>query len=252
MPAETRQPIAGQHRFTITFRGYKPAEVDEVLAELGNQAQSLVADLDRLSREKQQLAARLLSAIEHAATLSTQVKHLSASAGSADGLSARISAIMELASAEADTLTAQAKALLEQTRTSQAELEERRAQFDVEQRQLIASAQADAERLHEQAQQAARAHRAEAEAEAERILDEARTTARATVEEAKRRAAADVDRLHEHLRDTLPSALDALIKDAIALLPSRDDSATTAGDETVVVPQQRQPRTKPSPTPRAR
>jgi len=251
MPAETRQPIAGQHRFTVTFRGYKPAEVDQALAELSDQVENLVADLDRLSREKQQLAARLLSAINQAGTLSTRVKHLSASAGSADGLSERIKVILELASAEADAMTAQAKALLEQTKSSQAELDQRRAQFDRERSQLIASAQAEAERLREEAQQAAQAHRAETATETERILHEARTTARATVEEANRAAAADVDRLHEHLREALLSALDAVIKDATALLPSRVDGASTVGNDAVVLPQQRRPLTKPTPTPRS-
>jgi DivIVA domain-containing protein len=250
MPAETRQPIAGQHRFTVTFRGYKPAEVDQVVAELNDQVENLVGDLDRLSREKQQLSARLLSAINQANTLSAQVKHLSASAGSADGLSERIRAILGLASAEADTITAHATAILEQTKSSQADLDQRRARFDVERSQLIASAQAEAERMREEAQQAARAHRAETDTEAERILAEARTTARAAVEEAHRAAAADVDRLHEHLRATLPSALDAIIKDAIALLPSRVDGAPTADNEAVVLPEQRRPVTKPTLTPR--
>jgi DivIVA domain-containing protein len=245
MAAEPERHTAGQHGFTVALRGYRPAEVDQVLAELRAQVDSLVADRDRLSEQKDQLASRLLAAIRRTDELGTQVKHLSASAGSADGLSERIRAILELASAEADAVTTQARELLEQAKTAQTELDHRRAQLDVERKQVLASARAEADQLRQEALQASSAHRAEAQAEAERILGEARTAATAAVDHAHRTAAADADRLREHLLAELPRRLNAIIDDAVGQLPGPAETTPTAADpaEAVVLPQQRQPQT---------
>jgi multidrug efflux pump subunit AcrA (membrane-fusion protein) len=92
----------------------------------------------------------LLSAIRRTNELDTRVKHLSASAESADGLSERVRVILELASAEVNAMTTQAGKLLEQAKTTQTELDHRQAQLDADQRQLLASARAEADQLREQ------------------------------------------------------------------------------------------------------
>jgi V/A-type H+-transporting ATPase subunit G/H len=204
---------------------------------------SLAADRDRLSEQKNQLASRLLSAIRRANELDARVKHLSASADSADGLSERIRVILELASAEAIAMTTQARKLLEQANTSRTELDRRQAQLDTDQHQILASARAEADQQRQEALEAASAQRAVAQAEAERILDEVRTSAKEVVDEAHRAAAADVDRLRERLLAELPRQVNAVIDDAIAQLPSGPEGPVTADGsvESVVVPQQRQP-----------
>ena len=204
---------------------------------------SLTADRDRLSEQKNQLASRLLSAIRRTNELDARVKHLSASAESADGLSERIRVILELASAEANAMTTQARKLLEQAKTSQTELDHRQAQLGAEEEQVLASARAEADQLRKQALEAATTRRAEAHAEAERILDGARTSAKEVVDQAHRAADADVDRLREYLLAELPRRVNAVIDDAVGQVPSRPEGAATAADgaESVVVPQQRQP-----------
>jgi F0F1-type ATP synthase membrane subunit b/b' len=196
-----------------------------------------------LSEQKNQLASRLLSAIRRTNELDTRVKHLSASAESADGLSERIRVILELASAEANAMTTQARKLLEQAKTSQTELDHRQAQLNAEEKQILASARAEADQLLKEALEAATARRAEAHAEAERILDEARTSAKEVADQAHRTAAADVDRLREYLLAELPQRVNAVIDDAVGQVASRPEGALTADDctESVVVPQQRQP-----------
>jgi V/A-type H+-transporting ATPase subunit G/H len=243
MPAEPERRLAGHHRFTIAVRGYRPAEVDQALAEFQDRMDSLVADRDRLAEQKNQLASRLLSAIRQTNELDTRVKRLSASADSADGLSERIRVILELACAEANAMTTQARKLLEQAKTSKAELDHRQAQLEADQQQILASARAEADQLRKQAQDAASARRAEARVEAERILNEARTSAKAVVDDAHRAAGADVDRLREHLLAELPRQVIAVIDDAVGQLPSGPEGTATTNHsaESVVVPQQRQP-----------
>jgi F0F1-type ATP synthase membrane subunit b/b' len=203
---------------------------------------SLAADRDRLSEQKNQLASRLLAAIRRANELDTRLKHLSASADSADGLSERIRVILELASAEATAMTTQARRLLEQAKTTQTELDDRQARLDADQQLILASARAEADQQREQALEAASAQRAEAQADAERILDEARTFAKKVVDEARRAASADVDRLREHLLAELPRRMNAVMDDAVSQLSSEPKGAATADDPaSAVVPQQRQP-----------
>lgn len=240
MPAEPERRAAGLPGFAIALRGYRPAEVDQALAELRDRADSLAADRDRLCEQKNELASRLLAAVRRTNELDLRVKHLSASAESADGLSERIRVILGLASAEADAMTTQARNLLEQATTSQAELDRRRAEHDAEHERVMAAGRAEADQLREEALEAANARRAEAHAEAERILDEARTSAKAVVDGAHRAAAADVERLREHLLAELPRRLNAVIDDAVERLPSRAQAAATA-DDSVVVPRPRQP-----------
>jgi DNA anti-recombination protein RmuC len=215
--------------------------VDQALAELRDRVDSLAADRDRLSEQKNELASRLLAAVRRANELDMRVKHLSASAESADGLSERIRAILGLASAEADAMTTQARKLLEQATTSQAELDRRGAEHDAEHKQVLAAGRAEADQLREEALEAASARRAEAHAEAERILDDARTSAKAVVDEAHRAAAADVDRLREHLLAELTRRMNAVIDDAVERLPNRAEAAATDSAAPVAVPQQRQP-----------
>jgi V/A-type H+-transporting ATPase subunit G/H len=243
MPAEPERRTAGRHGFTIVLRGYRPTEVDDVLAELQAQSASLAADRDALSGQKAQLASRLLVAIRRIDELDTQVKHLSASAGSADGLSERIRVILELASAEANTMTAQARELLEQTKTTQTNLDHQRAQLGVERTQVLAAARAEADELRQQARQAATANRAETQAAAERILGDARTAATAVVDQAHRTAAADADRLRERLLAELPPTLNTIIDTAIGQLAAPAEVTSRTGDltGTVAVPQQREP-----------
>jgi DivIVA domain-containing protein len=243
MPAERERRLADHHRFTIARRGYRPAEVDQALAEVRDRADSLAADRDRLSEQKNQLASRLLSAIRRTNELDTRVKRLSASADSADGLSERIRVILELACAEANAMTTHARNLLQHAKASKTELDHRQAQLEADQQQILASAQAEADQLRKQALEAASARRAEAQAEAERILDEARTSAKAVVDDAHRAAVADVDRLREHLLAELPRRVVAIIDDAVGQLPSAPEGSATAyhSAESVVVPQQRQP-----------
>lgn len=245
MPGEPERRAAGQHGFTVALRGYRPTEVDHVLAELHAQVEMLAADRDKLSEQKGQLASRLLSALRQNAELGSQVKHLSASAGSADGLSGRIRVILELASAEATTVTAQARELLERNMTAQTELDHRRAQLDAEQKHLLASARAEADQLRQQALQVATAHRAETQVEAERILAEARIAATAVLDQAHRTAAADADRLRERLLAELPRTLNAVIDNAIGQLPGPAETTPASGSptEAVALPQQRQPHT---------
>jgi cell division septum initiation protein DivIVA len=259
MAAEPHQPGAGQHGFTFALRGYKPSEVDQAIAELRAHVDGLVAEREILSEQKNQLASRLVSAIRRTNELDTQVKHLSASADSSDGLSERIRVILELAAAEAKDMTAQARELLEQAATSRTELDQRRVQLDAERHQVLTSAQTEADQLRREASDAASTHRSEAEAEVRRILEEARSTAAAVVERAHRTAAADVDRLREHILGELPSKLNAVISDAVARLHGPLEGASTSADpaEAVVLPQQRQPLAdpaapKPEPRPRRR
>jgi DivIVA domain-containing protein len=241
MPAEPERRDAGLPGFTVALRGYRPAEVDQALAELRDRLDSLAADRDRLSEQKNELASRLLAAVRRTNELDTRVKHLSASAESADGLSERIRVILGLASAEADAMTTEARKLLEQAQTSRAELDRRRAEHDDEHQRVLDAARADSEHLREEALEAASARRAEAHAEAERILDEARTSAKTVVDEAHRAVAADIDRLREHLLAELPRRLNAVIDDAVERLPSRAEAAADDSAESVVVPRQRQP-----------
>jgi DivIVA domain-containing protein len=243
MPAEPERRLAGHDRFTIALRGYRPAEVDQALAELRDRVDGLAADRDRLSEQKSQLASRLLAAIRRTNELDTRLKHLSASADSADGLSERIRVILELASAEAMAMTTQARRLLEQAKTTQTELDHRQARLDADQQQILASARAEADQQRKQALEAASAQLAEAQAEAERILEKARTFAKEVVDEAHRAAAADVDRMREHLLAELPRQMNAVIDHAVAQLPSGPQGAATADESagSVVVPQQRQP-----------
>jgi chromosome segregation ATPase len=246
MPAEPERRTAGLHGFTLALRGYRPAEVDHILAELQAQTASLAADRDTLSEQKAQLASRLLFAIRRIDELDTQVKHLSASAGSADGLSERVRVILELASAEANTMTAQARELFEQNKAAQTNLDRRRTQLEVERTQVLASARAEADELRRQAGQAAAAHRAESLAEAERILGEARTAATAVVDQAHRTAAADANRLREHVLAELPPKLNTIIDTAIGKLAGGSDatSMTDSPGEEVTLPRQRQPHTE--------
>jgi DivIVA domain-containing protein len=243
MPAEPERRVAGRHRFTVALRGYRPAEVDRALAALRDRVDALAADRDRLSEQRNELASRLLAAIRRTNELDTRVKHLSASAESADGLSERIRAILELAGAEANAMTTQARKLLVEAKASQAELDQRHARLDAEQQRVLDAARAEADRLREQAAAAASAQRAEAHAEAERIVDEARTSAKEVVDEARRATAADVDRLREHLLAELPRRVNAVVDDAVGQLPGWAERAATASNspEVVVVPQQRQP-----------
>jgi len=226
MPAEPERRLAGHHRFTTAFRGYRTAEVDQALAELGERVDALAADRDRLAEQKNQLASRLLDAIRRTNELDARVKRLSASAASADGLSERIRVILELASAEAGSMTTRARDLLDQAASSRTELDRRQAQLDADRHRILASAQAEADQQREQALEAASAQRSVAQAEAERILDEAR-----------RAAADDADRLREHLLAELPRQVNAVIDDAIGRVPG----APATADDPVVVPRQRQP-----------
>ena len=116
MAAEPERRTVGQHGFTVVLRGYRPAEVDHALATLHARLERLAADRSTLAEQKDQLSSRLLAAIRQIDELGVQVKHLSASAGSADGLSERIRVILELASAEATTMTAHARQLLDQNK----------------------------------------------------------------------------------------------------------------------------------------
>ncbi len=238
-----RRTAAGQHGFTIVLRGYRPAEVDHALAALHARLERLAADRSTLAEQKDQVSSRLLGAIRQIDELGTQVKHLSASAGSADGLSERIRVILELASAEATTMTAHARQLLDQNKRTQADLDRGRSQLETERRQMLASARAEADQLRGQAQEAAKAHRAETVAEAERILSEARTNAKAIVEQAHRTATADAERLRKHLHTQLPQSLNTVIDTALGQLagPAETSSDTTEQTEDVVIPQQRQP-----------
>lgn len=250
MAAEPERRAAAGHGFTIALRGYKPTEVDQLVAELQARVDNLVAERDSLSEQKTVLASRLLSAIRRTNELGTQVKHLSASANSTDGLSQRIRVILELASSEANAMTAYAQEQLEQIKTSQAELDQRRAQLDVEQNHVLESARSEADKLRQQAIHAARAHRAEAEAESERLLSEATTMAAAVVRRAHSVASAGVDRLREHLLGELPRSLNAVIHDAVGQLPGPTE-ASIADDpaKAVVLPRQRQPQTDPQTEP---
>jgi len=187
---------------------------------------ALAADRDRLAEQKNQLASRLLDAIRRTNELDARVKRLSASAASADGLSERIRVILELASAEAGSMTTRARDLLDQAASSRTELDRRQAQLDADRHRILASAQAEADQQREQALEAASAQRSVAQAEAERILDEAR-----------RAAADDADRLREHLLAELPRQVNAVIDDAIGRVPG----APATADDPVVVPRQRQP-----------
>jgi cell division septum initiation protein DivIVA len=247
MPAEPDRRLGGQYEFTVVRRGYRPAQVDQALVELRAHADTLVADRDGLSQRNQQLAAYLASAIRRANTLEARVKHLSASAASADGLSERVRVILELASAEADAMKTEARELLEQTKASHAQLRHRLAQLDAEQSQILAAARTDADRLTRQAHIMASAHRANADTEAERILEDARTTATNVVADAHRAAAADVDRLREYLLEELPRGLNAVINEAIGQLPHTIDANSIISDpaDAVVLPKQRQPQTGP-------
>jgi len=246
MPAESDQR-PGRHGFTIVRRGYEPAQVDRALARLQAQLDRLVVDRERLLENNQQFAARLASATGRANELEARVNGLSASAASADGLSERVRAILELAAEEADALKAQASELLEQTRASQAEADHRLAQLEGERIQVLATARTNAERERQQVVHTASAVRAGAEAECERILGEARTTAANVVADAHRAAAADVDRLREYLRMELPRSLDAVLEDAIGQLPCTPAGVPTVSDaaEAVVLPKQRIPQTDP-------
>jgi DivIVA domain-containing protein len=227
MSAEPERRVAGQHDFTVALRGYKPAEVDQALAELRARVDDLVAERNSLSAQKNQLASQLLSAIRRTNELSMQVEHLSASAASTDGLSERIRVILELASEEGKAITAQAREL------------------EAERTLLLTSARAQADRLQREAVQAARAHHDEAQADAERILGEASTAAKAVLEEAHRSAAADVDQLRESLLTELPQRLNAVIDAALGHLPGPVEGAANGGEpvDAAVVPQQRQPQT---------
>jgi DivIVA domain-containing protein len=250
MPAEPDRRLGGQYEFTVVRRGYRPAQVDQALAELQADVDALVADRDGLSRRNQQLATRFASAIRRANTLEARVKHLSAPAGSADGLSERVRTILELAAAEAEAMKAQARDLLEQTRASRTELGRRLAQLDDERGHILAAARTDADRLRQQAVATASAHRAEAATEAERILGEARTIARNMVADAQRAATADIDRLQEYLLAELPRSVNAVISEAVGQLLHTIDGASTISDsahssDVVVLPEQRQPETSP-------
>jgi cell division septum initiation protein DivIVA len=241
MPAESERRVAGLQSFTVALRGYRTTEVDRALTELRDQVDGLVADRDRLTEEKNQLATRLLSAIRRSNELDARVNGLSASAESAEGLSERIRTILELASAEASAITTQARELLDQARVSQTEVDRRRSELAAEEQQILAAARAEAEALQEQAREAASARRAEAQTEAKRILDEATTSAKAVVDQARRAAAADVDRLREHLLAELPRRLNAVLDDAAGYLPGRAEVTTGDGlAEPVVLPRQRQ------------
>jgi DivIVA domain-containing protein len=250
MPAEPDRRLGGQDEFTVVRRGYRPAQVDQALAELRADVDTLVAERDGLSQRNQQLATRLASAIRRANTLEARVKHLSASAASADGLSERVRTILELAAAEAEAMKAQARELLEQTRASQTELGRRLAQLDDERGHILAAARTDADRLRQQAVATASAHRAEAATEAERILGEARTIARNVVANAQRAVTADIDRLREYLLTELPRSVNVVISEAVGQLPHTIDGASTISDSAdsagvVVLPEQRQPQTGP-------
>ena len=170
-------------------------------------------------------------------------RRVSAPAASADGLSERVRAILELAVDEANAIRAQASELLERTRASQVELDQRLAQLKGERHQV----RTDAEEARQQAASTLSALRADAEAECERILGEARTTAANVVADAHRAAAADVDRLREYLRMELQRSLDAVVNDAVGQLPRTIAGAPTVSDaaEAVVLPPQRVPQTGP-------
>jgi len=240
MPAEPERRVAGQHDFTVALRGYKPAEVDHVLAGLRARVNDLVGERNELAEQKNQLASQLLSAIRRTNELGRQVEHLSASAASTDGLSERIRVILELASEEASVITAQARDLLEEAKTSRSNADRRLVQAEAERTQLLDSARADADRLRQEAVQAAKAQHDEAQADAERILVEARTTAKTVVEEAHRTAAADVDRLRESLLAELPRKLNAVLEAALSRVEGAASDDQPRGP---VVPQQRQPQT---------
>jgi DivIVA domain-containing protein len=251
MPAESDRPHGRRHGFAVVRRGYAPAQVDQALAQLDG----LVADRERLLENNQQFAARLAAATGRAHELEARMKHLSASAASADGLSERVRAILELATDEANALTAQANELLEQARASQAEADHRLAQLEIERSQVLAAARTAAEQARQQAASTASAVRADAEAERERILRAAGTTAANVVADAHRAAAADVDRLREHLHAELPRSVDAVLNDAIKQLPRTLAGAPTVTDaaESVVLPPQRAPQTgPPEPAPDSR
>lgn len=243
MPAESDRRPGRRHGFTVVRRGYRPAQVDQALAALQAHVDGLVVDRERLLENNQQFAARLASAIGRANELEAQVKRLSAPAASADGLSERVRAILELAVDEANAIRAQASELLEQTRASQVELDQRLAQLEGERHQV----RTDAEEARQQAASTLSALRADAEAECERILGEARTTAANVVADAHRAAAADVDRLREHLLAELQRSLDAVVNDAVGQLPRTIAGAPTVSDaaEAVVLPPQRVPQTGP-------
>jgi DivIVA domain-containing protein len=263
MPAQSERHVAGVEGFPVTLRGYRATEVDQALAKLRDQVDSLAADRDRLTEEKNQLASRLLVAIRRSNELDTRVKHLSASAESADGLSERIRVILELASAEANSITTKARELLEQARAAQTELDRRRAELEAEEQQVLAAARAEAEELREQARKAASAGRAEAQAEVERIVDDAKASAKAVVDEgeqtaaavvdqarqaaatvvddARRTAAADIDRVREHLQVELPRRLGAVLDDATGFLPRAEMPGEGDPGKPVPVPRPRQP-----------
>jgi cell division septum initiation protein DivIVA len=243
MSAEPDRQPEPEHGFAIVLRGYRPVQVDQALAELRAQVGALGFDRDGLVGRNQQLAGRLASAIRRANALEAQVKHLSASAGSADGLSERVRTILELASDEANAMTARARELLEQTRTSRAELDHHLAELDAERNRVLAAAWTDADQARQRALSAASALRADAQAESDRILGEARTTAANVVAEAYRAAVADVDRLREHILAELPRSLNAVVNDAIRQLPRNTEEPSTISEAAaaVVVPEQRKP-----------
>ncbi len=243
MPAEPAQQQEPQHGFTVVRRGYRPAQVNQAWAELRAQVDDLVIDRDELAGQNQQLAGRLASAIRRANALEAQVKHLSASAGSADGLSERVRVILGLASDEANAMTAHARALLKQTRASRAELDHQISQLDAERNRVLAAAETDANQARQQALNTASALHADAEAESDRILAAARTTAANVVADAYRAAATGVERLRGHILAELPRSLNAVVNDAIAQLPRKLEEPPTVSEAAaaVVIPEQREP-----------
>jgi cell division septum initiation protein DivIVA len=221
MSSEAAPSAAPRGEFSVSRRGYHPGQVDEYLRHLDAQIRMLAADRDALVDQRDQLAHAGESARFEIGQLRDQLRRLTAAPQSAESLSARLGAMLELAMQEAaelreratdDVRAAVAQADVEKRRAAQLQecLHAERAQLNVDRirlrdalaqasqraQQITADASAQAEgvvaaateeaaRLRTTASAEAEQHLTEGRTQADQLLAEARTEATRTAEQAR-------------------------------------------------------------------
>ncbi|MFT4044609.1 MAG: hypothetical protein QM673_15735 [Gordonia sp. (in: high G+C Gram-positive bacteria)] len=149
--------------FAVVMRGFDREQVTERLQRIDAEMRVLAADRDAATANAQELAAHLHQARDQIEALRREVDTLSVPPTTAQGMSDRLSRMLQLASDEASEMRAEASAEAAETLSVARQ----------ESQQLTSDAQAEADRILADARERSAQTVAQAHAEATRLREEA-------------------------------------------------------------------------------
>ncbi len=185
--------------FDLSWRGYHREEVDDYVHDLEHDLRDLAADRDACTARAEHLAEALDRSRAEAAALRAELNRVCSTPFDADVLPFRLSVMVEVATAEAESVLERARACWTAAQEAAAKL---RLHYD---------------RLGEEGQRL----RDEIEVEREAVLREARERARAVVAEAEARQReldAEAERARERVEVDFKLAMDQRRAEALRAL----------------------------------